>query len=434
MTEEGTFKGDSPGKKLARLRSWQACTSWMRAMNIPYQGSLVLAGHGGDISTLTGLGIDPRTITAVDEAEREAKYTAELYPDSTVILADVGKYARVHPSQRPGHGKYNAAHLDFCNGITPENLLAIAEVVKGATTTPSWISVTVQKGREAKGDKAQLVPAWSRKDRRAMQKTLKRCYPGDSVTREMLSSGVFDPIEYCRMTERRARQIYMEDGKSYREVRKTLGNASPFLSTGRLSKTGQGMVRADVIRQCVNAMLLGVGSGGESIRLKCVHVSGYHSGEGRKQGGGSGFVTAGYIAYVDWQEKIIHDLSENLGHMLMTCGNMDLDIGLRGLKHYAIDLTKLFSSKRVGLMLDLKKEVVAAWKAHDTMGTYDHEIAEMTKARIGASFYTDKFEPCRLGWGFVQSDPEEGAPQDASLAAIKKMRERRLSGGPRWEE
>ena len=85
-------------------------------------------------------------------------------------------------------------------------------------------------------------------------------------------------------------------------------------------------------------------------------------------------------------------------------------------------------------MLDLKKEVVAAWKAHDTMGTYDHEIAEMTKARIGASFYTDKFEPCRLGWGFVQSDPEEGAPQDASLAAIKKMRERRLSGGPRWEE
>jgi len=432
--DTGTFKGDSPGKKLARLRMWLSATSWMRAMGVPYDGALVLAGHGGDISTLMGAGIDPGTITGVDIAEREAQYTGELYPGSTIIRGDVGKYARLAPSQRPGYGRYNAAHLDFCNGITPENLLAIADVIKGTSTLPCWIGVTVQKGREAKGDKSLLVPNWGRKDRREIGKLLKKKSPGDGVSREMLSSGVFDPTKYLAMCESRARRIWKTKGLTYRQVRKECGNSSPFLSTGRLSKTGQGMVRADVIRQCLNTMLLGVGAEAESIRLRCVHVSGYHSGEGRKQGGGSGFVTIGFIAYVDWQGKLVDELCKKAGHLLMTFENTDLDIGMRGLKHYAIDLTRAFSSKQVGLMLDLKKEVVAAWKAHDTMGTYDHEIAEMSKARLGASFYTTAMEQCHLGWGLVQADPGEGTCASASEHASKECRERRQSGGPRWEE
>ena len=427
----GTFKGDSPGKKLSRLRHWLSASSWMRALGIPYDGALVLAGHGGDASTLMGLGIDPASITAVDLARGAAEYTAELYPEVNVIFGDVGRLARIHPAHRPGLSKYNAAHLDFCNGITPDNLMAIADVIKGASTLPCWIGVTVMKGREAKGDKASLLPDWGRKQRREIQRLLKRAQPGDEITLEMFSSGVFDPKMYIEMAERRARRVWRGEkgGRSYPEIRKLYGNASPFLSTGRLSKTGQGMVRSDVIRQCLNAILLG-----EDISLYCVNVSGYHSGEGRTPGGGSGFVTMGFIAHAGSQAETVRSFTREFGHLLLTFENTDLDVGLRGLKHYAIDLGAAFSSKQIGLMLDVKKEVVAAWKAHGTMGSYDHELAEMAKARLGASFYTSEMEPCKLGWGVVQSMAEGGSDLDACVSAAEEMHARRSSGGPRWEE
>ena len=145
-TNDGSFKGDSPGKKLARLRHWLAAAIWMDVMSINYRGALVLAGHGGDVSTLKGMGFDPSSITAVDRVKSLVDYTSELYPDVFVGHGDV-----TDPASTGGR-PYNAAHLDFCGGLTVENIKAVADVAAGAVTFPCWIGVTLMKGRELVGD------------------------------------------------------------------------------------------------------------------------------------------------------------------------------------------------------------------------------------------------------------------------------------------
>ena len=433
--DTGTFKGDSPGKKLARVRHWISAANWMGTMGVPFEGALVLAGHGGDISTLMGLGFDPKKITAVDRARELAEYTGELYPESNVIYGDVATAARTDP--RPNDFTYNATHLDFCNGLTVENIETIAHTVMGASTLPCWIGVTMMKGREQAGDKSPLVPKMGRRERRELQKLCRKYYPEDTVMPELYSGGSFDIVRYMAMAEQRLRMVNRwaceKLQAKYPGARMT-GRKFPFLRTGKLSCMGQNMVRADVLRQCVNAVLWRAGEGRSAVRVRPVVVFGYHSGEGRKQGGGTSFITIGMVAYSQQHSAYLNEVIDGPDSTLMTSENMRLDLGLRGLKHFAIDMSRGFSSEEIALTLDIKKGVIAAWKAHDTMGTYDDEIAEMTKNNIGCQFLGDMVQ-CQLGWGKLASSL---SMDDITEEEIIRMQAenfaRRASGGPRWEE
>ena len=50
-----TYKGDSPGKAVTRVRMWGNVIRMQQLLNIPLKGVVVLAGEGGDIDYLKTL-------------------------------------------------------------------------------------------------------------------------------------------------------------------------------------------------------------------------------------------------------------------------------------------------------------------------------------------------------------------------------------------
>ena len=422
--DNGSFRGDSPGKKLSRLKHWLAAANWMGVMEVGYRGALVLAGHGGDVSTLKGLGFDPSSITAVDRVKSLADYTAELHPDVFVGHGDVTD------SASRGGRPYNAVQLNFCGGLTVENIKAVADAVRGACTLPCWVGVTFMKGREQVGDKRKLVPKLSRADRKALKRACRECYPDDVVMAEMFTHGQFDLKRYLALCEARLRRYY--------EGIVAAGDpsfCSPlFARSNKLTSLGQSMIRADALRQCLNAILWDAGPQHMNVRLNLVNLYSYHSGDGKNRGSGTPFVTAGFIAYAESQTEWVARSVETYGEVLMGMNNTKLDIGLRGLKHYAIDLLRLYSPAEVAQMLDIRKGTVVAWKAHATMGTYKEELAEMAKNGVGLTGRgSSKPVPSPSGWGKTgSSDVHVTLNEMARLRDEGK--ERRMAGGPRWAD
>jgi len=122
---ESTYKGDSPGKKLARARMWLNASKTMQSLSVPYMGTIALAGEGGDASTLRGYGIEPSSVCFADYDAESVEYCQELYPGSYGHVGDVGDMSK--------EVLYNAAHLDFCGGLTIKNILTAATVARNGS-------------------------------------------------------------------------------------------------------------------------------------------------------------------------------------------------------------------------------------------------------------------------------------------------------------
>ena len=72
---------------------------------------------------------------------------------------------------------YNAAHLDFCNGLTLDNIRTAANVAKNVSVMPAVLSVTMMKGRETTGKgrpNMDICPAMNRAQRRAWMSDIKK--------------------------------------------------------------------------------------------------------------------------------------------------------------------------------------------------------------------------------------------------------------------
>lgn len=407
VNDLGSYKGDSPGKKITRARLWLSAANWMNALGIPYRGALVLTGHGGDIATLKGFGFNPASITSVDRVPTLTATAKAEHPGSYIVTGEVDEVAQ--------HRHYNAVHLDFCNGINVENIQTIANVVRGATTLPCWIGVTMLKAREQIEDKGPLVPDLNRRRRQEMR----REYRNDdmSVAAELMTYGVLDPkalraLAHDRLYRIFKPEVFAQPNEHFRM----------FYKNGDRTSLGSAMVRVDLLRQAVASQLWE-----EKIGLRPVVVYAYHSGEGKKQGDGTPFFTAGYIAHHQSQAYGVLNSTLELG-ALMRYEDLGKNLGLRGLKHCALDLMHMLPLAEVSQILSIKRGTLGAWKAHNTMGKYSFEIPDMARGGVGFTFISGRPpQQSTLGWGRTAGS-NNFPDSDALMRELNQRRRKRIAG------
>lgn len=425
---DGTYKGDSAGKKITRAKLWLAACNIMASLDIPYRGSLVLTGHGGDLNTMQGWGIKPESIAAADRVHSLTVAAHKAHPRCHVATADVDQVA--------AYRNYNAVHLDFCNGINVENILTTAEVIRNVSLLPAWIGVTFMKGREQTESNSPLVPDLHRSERKERKRMFKRM--GMDTAARLMAHGRFNPTIERRDAERRLRKIMPPDVMCDADDVDRIFNGfsqSPsnriYDKYNRMTGLGKAMIRVDVLRQALMAQLLD-----EDILLRPMVVYSYHSGEPGKRGSGTPFVTVGYVAVHASQAGWLDDAVYDIG-CLMRWEQLPTDLGIRGLKHCALDLLASYSASEVAQIFDIKKGTVNAWKAHDTMGTYRDEMVDMAEHCVGFSPMNGEVSELRysdLGWGKTKAKLQsqgKGKSSDEVIHEMMRQRQKRMEGGPR---
>jgi hypothetical protein len=148
---EDTYKGESPSKKNARFMYWSEVMKHMENNRFFNSHHMILASReGGDISTLSGLGVLPNFIVAVERNPEAAYAVQEKYPSVRVVCSDAVKIAKEY------RRKLSSVYLDFCGSLTPKLLNDIIQVAQHGLRDDAILGVTILSGRE-KGDMAEAV-------------------------------------------------------------------------------------------------------------------------------------------------------------------------------------------------------------------------------------------------------------------------------------
>tara|TARA_Y100000310_G_C20694583_1_gene824649 strand:- start:3358 stop:4677 length:1320 start_codon:yes stop_codon:yes gene_type:complete len=352
MGSNSTYKGDSPGKKVSRARLWINAGKLMTALNVPYEGAYVLAGEGGDISTLEALGMPLNSITAVDIDPDYADFCGELYPGVCAVTGEAGKMAR--------HSDYNTAHLDFCNGITLENIETAKNVILGARSLPMMLNITMMKGREAPPRKNYGVnPNLPRHMRQHMLKMSKQ--NNDCVGTQLIMRGkMFDPALCIARAKNRMLSLWKKAGAFEFTGKNQLGSA---VRDGKFTPLGTGMVRMDAFRGCLDILLHEHGITAQITTVLCYHSKSKHSG-------GTPFVCANFLVArtgdIEFLRKYLYVHAPSLMSFESIPGGESKD----ALRKFALVASEGFPSKTVAALFDIPAETVIAWRAHKTRGTY----------------------------------------------------------------
>lgn len=134
------YAGDSPSKRIARGLFWSS----HHQIVTPSNPAFVLASEfGGDIRTLSRLGVPSDAIIAVDRDERALALCRDKFNGlATFVLGDIGKVvscSKLRPS---------VVFLDFCAQPCASMLNTVIEV---ASCAPTVMGVVVQAGTEMPG-------------------------------------------------------------------------------------------------------------------------------------------------------------------------------------------------------------------------------------------------------------------------------------------
>lgn len=426
---KSTYRGDSPGKKVSRAKLWTQTAQWMTSINQPYLGSLVLAGHGGDISVIKGMGMNPARVTAVDICQDAVDYCKELHPEANVLKANAAQISK--------NILYNTAHLDFCNAISIENMQTIVEVIRNIRK-PGIVAITMLKGREVgKQDFRQLVPKITSAQKRYAKKTA--ASQGFYIQSNLMLSKRYkcELSHLMEMAEKEMRS-FLGGLKGWAELTKNQPkNCHMFKRTGSLTALGFAFKRLVLIKSILQAAMYG-----EEIHGYPVFCTTYQSKTKHSQG--TPFYTVAFIVSDNPKDdhtvqSKIFDSWNSTGHGQYFRSLMSGEEQL-ALRIAAAELSKLYSAGQVAQMLDVKKGRVVAWKAHDTMGTYGVDdyyerseisgIAIQTLDNVGGKITPGRVLPIERGTihqiermcdklGFGKEDPVEVVFTDSESPVTK---------------
>ena len=376
-----TYKGDSPGKKVVRAKAWVALHNWAKILGLPEVGTLVLAGSGGDVICANGLGMDTSKFVAVDYSKDALKTTRErcsaVMPPSempSLLFGDVAKVSQM--------ATYNSAHIDFCGGFTIENLRTLEAVVRNMETMPALLTVTMLKGRERfHGQRLahdRFPLAAPRVERKRHARSLKR--RNLPAAAKMMKHGKFDPKELLSISTDVLRDWTALDP----ELSERPATVRPFTSTGELTSVGGGLVRQLATQQALSAFLAAT-----DLRLFPLNSFTYHSATKKQHG--TPFCTFMFLVYPKqiWPHLGGHIQTDPRFAQLIQWYGFDKRLGWKALRHFALSLAEWYPLEDAAKVFDIPAARLRAWKAHDTMGTYDDE----------------KEEASQRGWGFSKALP-----------------------------
>lgn len=414
-TSSSTYKGDSPGKKVARARLWINAGMVMTALDEKYKGAYVLAGEGGDVSTLKALGFDPKTITAVDLDGDYANFCGELYPGITTLTGEAGEWAQCVD--------YNAAHLDFCNSLTVENLDTARKVILGASSYPMCLSITMMKGREAPPKLNRIahsnLPRHARKElRRRMQKSELSSAGAQLLMREK----VFDPRVAIDAERERMRQVWGANGRGV--------NVGAMKKDGSFTSLGTGMVRIGAFTACLDTLLYEEGLVCFMVMILC-----YHSKS--KTSNGTPFVCGNVVVVKRSEADIYQRYLMHHAPSLMSFEAIPGGESKGALRSFALQAARGLPARTVGTLFDVPRETVIAWRAHETRGTYQGTLKDYGSFRTtsgvsgqGCTIQMDPslnpvnttVMPMTRGWGNIVYTPEWEIPiNHTNMEVIDKI-------------
>lgn len=145
------YKGDSLGKKLARVYLWARIVEHLRAIGAGDETVAYLASReGGDAGTLKALGWPAAQQLAIDRDAGALALFAKRHPDVPTALGDIGAVVAAAPA------RFAAIYLDFCSPGTNAALDLIARCA--ARVRPGGrMAYCALRGRERGAKSAAIV-------------------------------------------------------------------------------------------------------------------------------------------------------------------------------------------------------------------------------------------------------------------------------------
>lgn len=386
---ESTYKGDSPGKALVRFKAWAAIRSVCQKMNIPFQGALVLAGEGGDLGVLHGLGMDLSKVVAVDRDPFMVEWCQHNYPGVQGYVGDITT-ATGQPSV-----PYNTAHIDLCGGLRKaDNILATAHTAMRVHTHPAVIAVTMLKGREGKAG-THLMEGTRRNHRRQLLR--KAAKKGNALGQLVYSTEKWDSLKALAIMKGRMRE----------EIRRKPEIEGWLNPKGDFTAFGSAIARATIMHHAVEHIWeaweidakIGLPAG-EVLQMHQIGIMAYHSGTDDDRG--LPFVTALYLIYRSSQEHMAHYLVDSQIHNSQTGGPvmlpyscLDLQTGMEALKPTIASLGRVMPHDRVASIFGIDPKSIPPIIAHDTRGSYNgRSLGQLCKT--GNEVSADR------GWGDLE--------------------------------
>lgn len=410
-----TYKGDSPGKALVRIRTWGAIRATMSRLGIPFQGAMVLAGEGGDLGVLDGMGFDMSKVVAVDRDPFMVEWCQHHYPE---VIPGTGELMDIAAS---GILPYNAAHIDLCGGIRKaDNILTVARVAQGIHSHPAVVAVTMIKGREGKAEQG-LMGGVKRGVRRRLQLLARK--KGDPLAEHVYSGKPFQSWQMLETLHKQMGEVIRRDPEAHAGILKKNGKPTTW---------GMAMQRAIILQHTVehlweawNESGCGVKMNlppGERLHMQQVGLMAYHSGT--KKGGGTPFVTVLYLIYRTSQNRAVVDWlvdgerrmnATGLSGGSLPYGEITAKEALESFNPTVAAMARVQDHSKVARMFGIDPKSIPAILAHDTRGTYKGKALWQARKVLvpqGAegSFATN-------GWG------GHVATTDEHSAAHKAMRE-----------
>jgi hypothetical protein len=409
-----TYKGDSPGKALVRIRTWGAIRATMTRLGIPFQGAMVLAGEGGDLGVLDGMGFDMSKIVAVDRDPFMVEWCKHHYPE---VIPGTGELKDIAAS---GILPYNTAHIDLCGGIRKaDNILTVARVAQGIHSHPAVIAVTMIKGREGQAEQG-LMEGVKRHTRRNLQKEARK--KGDRLAEHVYSGKPFQSWQMLEILHEQMREVIRRD-PDY--------GVGLVKKNGKPTTWGMALQRAIILQHTVEYLWRAWGddhSGvkmnlppGEQLHMQQVGLMAYHSGT--KKGGGTPFVTALYLVYRTSQHHSITQWlvrSEQQSHTTGITGGalpyaeLSLKEALESFNPTIAAVARVQDHKKVARMFGIDVKSIPAILAHDTRGTYKGKaLWQARKVLMPEATY-------ETGWGgHVATDAENNIARTAMMKQVE---------------
>ena len=375
-----TYKGDSPGKKITRVRMWSNMMLWANWLDMKNEGILVLAGDGGDLSALDGWGVDHDKITAVDIAKDSVDKCRERFPGVRTMHGSLGKVVK-NPNV-----KYNMAHVDFCGGLSMPNINTLNNVIQNADASqPLILAVTMLKGREYKRAQGKIVcklPRPMRKRMAAMMRSEDR-----EIAARMMMNGPFHPRDLIELAEQELANgwdMCKDDPDSI--MRKDMISRNFVNKDGSISYLGTCYSRQQVLKEILQSMMIQEASvrilkndnRKRMIAIEDIGLLGYHSRD--KNQNGTPFVTMIFVLFNDVIDELVcTELPIFNGRDYITTGvrcfsywrALSANQGMTAFKAYVAQFAAHAGTEMTAKMFDLPRGTVAAWLAHKNMGTYD---------------------------------------------------------------
>jgi len=395
-----TYKGDSPGKALIRIRAWSAIRATMSRLGIPFQGAMVLAGEGGDLGVMDGMGFPMNKVVAVDRDPFMVDWCKHHYPD---VIPGKGELMDVAAS---GILPYNTAHIDMCGGVRlVDNLITVARVARGIHTHPAVIAVTMLKGREAKA-RCGLMDGVYRGTRERLMKAARK--KGDALAEHVYSGKKWDSLKMRKLVE----GLMKEGAEEHPEM-----GVGIFKKNGRLTSLGMGMSRAVLLHHVVEYLWEAwdeQGSStlpmGQKLHMQQAGVMVYHSGTKDDGKDGMPYVTVLYLIYntpqMSWVQNWMHRAGEHHRRTGETGGvfpyeTLTFKTAMESFKPTIAAMARIQDHDKVATMFGINVKSIPAILAHDTRGSYNGKALWRPQRVLLPSDQQD------LGWGGHEATDED---------------------------